>query len=138
MITEKNEIDMAFAIRERVFMREQGVSREDEFDGSDGSSIQIGAFMGPRMVGCGRIRVELDRAKLERIAVDKDMRGTGIGEKIMMTMIDISRDLGLTEMVLHSQEGAVGFYSRYGFIVEGNSFIEAGIPHVRMIRTIKV
>ncbi len=120
-------------MRRKVFIEEQKVDPSEEFDGFDGSAVQIGAFVGDELVGCGRIRFINGRAKLERIAVLSSFRGKGIGKAIVRWMVQIAEGKGYADLYLHSQTAVVGFYERNGFIPEGDVFMEAEIPHRKMV-----
>lgn len=125
-------IEDLFELRRCVFVLEQGVDSSEEFDGHDDSALHIGAYVDGRPIGCGRIRMVDGKAKLERIAVVKDMRGQGVGRAIVAYMKEVSRTMGASSCYLHSQISAVEFYSGCGFRKVGEPFFEAGIAHYMM------
>jgi predicted GNAT family N-acyltransferase len=132
-VTDRATIEMILSLRREVFVQEQKVDPKEEFDGLDGDAVQIGAFLGDELVGCGRIRFVDGKAKLERIAVLSPFRGIGIGARILDFMVRTAEGRGYMDQYLHSQTAVIGFYERQGFIPEGDVFLEAEIPHKRMV-----
>ena len=135
IITANRERDMkdAFAIRVNVFCREQGVSEDIEIDGLDDQCRHYLARRGGAALGTARVRPYGARAaKIERVAVLAIERENGVGRALMECMIaDLGAD-GVATVVLNAQTAVEAFYARLGFISEGDIFMEAGIPHVRM------
>ena len=120
-------------IRSLVFQMEQGVSSELEFDGKDEAATHLLAYLDGQPVGTARIRKLDDRtAKIERVAVLKTARGFGIGKRIMIEALAFLRKAQVAEVRLHAQEAVRDFYQQLGFEPEGEVFVEAGIPHVKM------
>lgn len=121
---------IASAIRTRVFVEEQGVPAELEWDAADAEcwhAIARNAQGAP--VGTGRL---LPDGHIGRMAVLADARGTGVGMIILQALIAQARALGYDEVVLNAQTHAAPFYQRAGFVREGDLFMEAGIEHVTM------
>ncbi len=118
------------AIRGRVFIDEQGVPKEIEWDGQDDTAHHFIAIneAGQR-IGCGRL---LPDGRIGRMAVLAEFRNKGIGGQILDAVIGKARDLGFTRVTLHAQADAVNFYHRAGFLNEGGEFMEAGIVHQGM------
>jgi len=120
-------------IRYQVFQVEQGVAPELEFDGEDETARHLLAYLEGSPVGTARIRALSDRiVKVERVAVLKAVRGLGIGQKIMTTILDLLTQEVIAEVYIHAQEPVRVFYQNLGFEPEGEIFVEAGIPHVKM------
>ncbi|HBE70849.1 MAG TPA: N-acetyltransferase [Planctomycetaceae bacterium] len=118
-------------IRDEVFIREQQVSREDEFDGRDRNCIHVLATAGGEAVGTGRL--DLGQAgKIGRVAVLGPFRKLGIGRKMMLELENVAREQQLDGIWFHAQLTAVSFYKRLGYQTEGDEFEEAGIRHVTM------
>jgi predicted GNAT family N-acyltransferase len=116
-------------IRREVFVREQGIPESEEWDDEDATGVHVLATLNREPVGTGR----LDRAgKIGRIAVLPGLRGKGIGTMILGSLLHEARRLGIREPCLHAQVQAVPFYEKLGFARQGETFDEAGIPHVRM------
>lgn len=118
------------AIRAAVFIEEQGVPREIEWDGEDEVSHHFLAIdeTGQR-IGCGRL---MPSGKIGRMAVLPAHRGRGIGRLILDAAIEKAAELGFSEVNLHAQSAVVDFYRKAGFLPEGGEFMEAGIPHQAM------
>jgi predicted GNAT family N-acyltransferase len=124
-------------LRRVVFIDEQGVSEADEVDGLDGSAIHLLAFAGEAAVGTARLLVKGSVGKIGRVCVMQEARGTGLGAALIRSAIEVLRDQpGVTEAYLGSQSHATGFYEKLGFAVEGEEFLDAGIPHRHMRRAL--
>jgi YbgC/YbaW family acyl-CoA thioester hydrolase len=124
----------ARAIRDAVFIQEQGVPAELEQDSADVGALHVVAFnrLG-RALGTARlVTVEPGVAKLGRMAVLASVRGAGIGRPLLMALVDAARRRGDREVMLNAQASAVGFYLRAGFTPHGAPFQEAGIEHQAM------
>lgn len=120
-------------IRYLVFQVEQGVSADLEFDGKDETATHLLAYLDGQPVGTTRIRRLNDQtAKVERVAVIKTARGAGIGKRLMVDAIAFLQNANVAEVQIHAQEAVRDFYQRLGFEPEGEIFVEAGIPHVKM------
>ncbi len=128
--------DAAREIRERVFVREQGIPVEDEWDEADAGCVHAVAFNRLGMaVGTGRLLpAEGGSAKVGRMAVHEVLRGTGVGQSLLGALVEVARGRGDQEAVLHAQRSAEGFYARQGFVAAGEPFDEVGIPHIAMVR----
>ena len=72
------------------------------------------------------------------MAVLKDWRGRGVGRALLHTLLDLARTQGLTRVTLSSQTHALGFYERAGFRAIGEPFMDAGIPHRKMVKELMV
>lgn len=119
------------AIREQVFVVEQSVPRELEWDEFDSVSRHVLAEAGGRSIGTGRL---LPDGHIGRMAVLPEWRGQGVGSALLRTLLDMARDAGHEHAVLNAQVRAMSFYRRYGFEPEGGEYLEAGIPHIAMSR----
>jgi predicted GNAT family N-acyltransferase len=128
----------ALAVREQVFCREQGVPRAEEIDGRDEDALHLVALEpdGERVIGTLRLLLDADRAKVGRVAVERDWRGRGIASRMLEIALDGARERGCREARLASQLEATGLYRRAGFTVESEPFEEAGIEHVWMGRSL--
>lgn len=134
-ITEDRDLEKAFTIRKEVFVVEQGVPLEDEFDEFDIFDEQcehILVYYNEQPVGTGRIRVVDGVGKLERICILKPFRKFGLGKIIIGALEKIAEEKGLSQVKLHGQTQAEGFYSKLGYRTSSNIFIEDGIPHILM------
>ena len=121
---------LARAVREEVFIREQGVPRELEWDQWDEPSDHALAFdAGSNAVGTARL---LPDGHIGRMAVLRAWRGRGVGAALLGALIERARMKRMDVVKLNAQTHAAGFYRRFGFVAQGAEFIEAGIPHVAM------
>ena len=116
-------------IRRKVFVIEQGVEPEIEWDGKDHTCTHIIARLAGEPVGTGRVQ---PNGHIGRLAVLASQRGKSLGKLILQQLIQVSQQQGHSAVFLNSQVQAVGFYEHFGFIVEGKVFMVAGIPHQRM------
>ena len=131
------DIDTCRALRRTVFVEEQGVSETDEVDGLDDTAIHLLAFVDDRPVGTARILLKGAVGKIGRVCVLPEARGTGLGAALIRAALDNLRTLpGLTEAYLGAQTQATVFYEKLGFVVEGDEFLDAGIPHRHMRRAL--
>lgn len=122
-------------LRRLVFTEEQGVSPDDEVDGRDGDAIHLLAYDSDRPVGTARILVKRSVGKIGRVCVLPEARGKGLGAALILAALAALRDVpGVVEAVLGAQDHATGFYQKLGFVVEGEVFLDAGIPHRWMRR----
>lgn len=118
------------AIRQAVFVEEQSVSKEEEFDGQDDHCLHFLAVNQAGVaLGCARLQAN---GKVERMAVLESSRHLGIGRKLLTSVIESATTSGLTDLYLHAQLHAEPFYRRMGFLPQGENFVEANIDHVRM------
>lgn len=123
----------ASAIRFTVFVEEQGVPREIELDEQDPLSIHAVAFAGAIPIATGRL---LPDGHIGRMAVLKEWRGRGIGGAILQELMKTARRGGHAEVALSAQVHAVAFYRAQGFVAQGDEYLEAGIRHQAMRRTL--
>lgn len=118
-------------IREAVFVVEQEVPPELEWDAEDTDAVHFLALEGDFAVGTARLLAD---GQIGRVSVLKDWRGLHIGEMLMQAAIGEAERRGLNRQQLTAQAHAVRFYERLGFRVASEEFLEAGIPHVDMVR----
>jgi YbgC/YbaW family acyl-CoA thioester hydrolase len=124
----------AQAIRTAVFVDEQKIPAELEWDAADASAVHALAVnrLG-RAVATGRLlEYAPGVSKIGRMAVMSTLRGSGAGAAVLKALVGAARERGETEVILHAQASAVGFYLRQGFQPVGPAFEEAGIPHQAM------
>lgn len=118
-------------LRRRVFIEEQGVPEDLEWDGEDDSAQHVLARVRGRPVACGRL---LKSGQIGRMAVLPEWRKRGIGSAVLAELLDLARNARFAEVFLHAQLSACAFYARHGFVSEGEVFDDAGIAHVTMRR----
>jgi len=125
---------LAGPVREAVFVAEQGVPAEMEYDEADPVSRHVLARgPGGEAIGTGRL---LPDGHIGRLAVLPEWRGKGVGTALMSRLMTVAHERGMVHLALHAQVAAVDFYRRLGFDAEGAEFVEAGISHLAMIRTL--
>ncbi len=122
-------------IREAVFIREQAVPQELEWDGLDPLCAHVLAWNDiGEAIGTSRMQ---PNGTIGRMAVIKDWRGHGVGRMLLHTLLDLAARQGLARVTLSAQIHALGFYQRAGFHVVGEPFMDAGIPHRKMVRELR-
>jgi predicted GNAT family N-acyltransferase len=131
---DAEEIAAAQQLRFRVFCEEQGVDRAHELDSLDRDSLHVVALDESGVVATCRLRFLERTCKLERMAVERRLRGLGAGAKLLGTAEELARERGAGTMVLNAQTRAREFYAANGYRPEGSPFMEAGIEHVRMTK----
>ncbi|MFJ6380278.1 GNAT family N-acetyltransferase [Kitasatospora sp. NPDC092039] len=145
----EGEADLALVhgVRREVFIVEQGIPEDEEWDDLDGTSEHLLAI-GPdgRAVGTARLIFgeqarELTggvegRVLLGRLAVVAAARGTGLGAELVRAVEAAGAGRGAVEVELHAQVGALGFYERLGYVAQGPVYDDAGIPHRTMTRVL--
>jgi predicted GNAT family N-acyltransferase len=114
------------SIRRAVFVVEQQVPEDEEWDDQDAVCQHVMAVAEGVPVGTGRL---LSDGHIGRMAVIKPWRGCGVGRAMLTTLLALARQSGFAEAVLHAQIHALLFYEKQGFIAEGPVFMEAGIAH---------
>lgn len=126
-------------IRTRVFIEEQACPEDEEWDGLDATCEHVIGAVGGTAVATARWRwVGPDCVKLERFAVLEEHRGHGYGRTLVEHAIEAATAAGAQRLELHAQAHLVGFYRSLGFAIDGAEFVEAGIPHRRMVRDVRV
>jgi predicted GNAT family N-acyltransferase len=139
--------EACFAVRKEVFVVEQGVPEELEYDALDAVAVHVLAVRDDGLpLGTGRLlhgeaaaaRTGGDRTvgSLGRLAVARQARGLGVGVALVRAIEDAARARGLEAVDLHAQTQALGFYERLGYEAYGPEFPDAGIPHRAMRRAL--
>ncbi|MFJ2861716.1 GNAT family N-acetyltransferase [Kitasatospora sp. NPDC087314] len=134
-------------VRREVFVVEQNVPEELEYDEYDATSVHLlavgadGAALGTGRLIFGEQALKLTggvagRVLLGRLAVVSAARGTGLGAELVRAIEAAGRERGAVELELHAQVQALGFYERLGYLAEGPEYDDAGIPHRTMTRVL--
>jgi predicted GNAT family N-acyltransferase len=129
--SDSAQMDVANEIRRKVFVVEQQVSREEEYDSFEESSIHYLVLVDEVPVGTARWRITKDGIKLERFAVLKEYRNSGAGTAVLKKVLEDVIPLE-KKIYLNAQIAAINFYLKEGFAMEGDEFIEANIRHYKM------
>jgi predicted GNAT family N-acyltransferase len=132
-VVSEKELKRAFSIRLRVFVREQGVPEEIELDADDSRASHLLATVDGKPVGTARIVIKNARAKIGRMAVLRSYRAKGVGRALLKRSIELARRRRAKVIYLHAQVPVVGFYEKMGFRSVSRVFMEAGIPHRKML-----
>lgn len=121
------------SIRIEVFQNEQKVDPSLEFDGLDEQADHLLAYLESKPVGTARVRqLNAETAKIERLAVLAPFRGQGIGRNLMIKALELTQSYGVNEVIITAQLYVKSLYDQLGFIPEGEEFLEAGMPHIKM------
>ena len=139
--------DACFAVRREVFVGEQNVLAEIEYDAYDETAVHVLAVRADGLpLGTGRLLFGADAlgktggdasvGSLGRLAVSKAARGLGVGAALVRAIEDAARERGLSAVDLHAQTHALGFYERLGYAAYGPEFPDAGIAHRAMRRAL--
>ena len=131
IIKDEKDMKLALKIRQEVFVIEQEVDPEIEYDEFEESSTHVIATQNGRAVGTARWRVTDQGYKLERFAVPVEFRGLGVGAALVNFVLDQLPKR--SNAYLNSQVSAMGFYEKFGFRAVGDLFYEANIPHKKMV-----
>jgi YbgC/YbaW family acyl-CoA thioester hydrolase len=126
----------AQVLRTEVFVQEQQVPLELEWDGADASAVHAVAYNRLGMpVATGRLLQHAPQiARIGRMAVTRLLRGAGLGRTLLQALLQEALRRGDQQVLLHAQCSAQDFYAREGFRPQGPVFEEAGIPHIEMVR----
>lgn len=128
----------ALAIRKVVFIEEQHVDESLEIDELEDKTLHIVGYEDEVPVCTARLLKKEDQSvKIQRVAVLANYRKRGLGKKLLLEIESIAiKMLGGSRLVLDSQDHAIPFYERIGYTVKGDGFLDAGIPHHFMQKTI--
>ncbi|MFP6795836.1 MAG: GNAT family N-acetyltransferase [Pseudomonadales bacterium] len=119
-------------VRNTVFIEEQKVSRDLEWDGMDETSVHfVAKTTDNQAIGTARL---MQSGQIGRMAVLIPYRSHGIGRQLLDLAIRSAGQRGIEKVFLHAQSHALGFYLKAGFVEDGPEFEEAGIPHRSMTR----
>ncbi|MCZ7584175.1 MAG: GNAT family N-acetyltransferase [Deltaproteobacteria bacterium] len=119
-------------LRTDVFVVEQKVPVELELDEWDRRVEHLAAYENGELVGTLRLVDKDGTVKIGRVAVRADRRGTGVGRAMMQWALRRARERGFAAALVESQIQVRGFYEKLGFVRRGGTFLDAGIPHVRL------
>ncbi len=116
-------------IREKVFIQEQKVTPELEWDGMDEKAIHFLVFKDEEAIGCARAIVIKSQMQLGRMAVLKEYRGQGVGSTLIENAIVTAKHKQLSSIHISAQCNAINFYVKFGFEVMGDTYLDAEILH---------
>ncbi|MBP7565702.1 MAG: YbgC/FadM family acyl-CoA thioesterase [Burkholderiaceae bacterium] len=126
-------------VRTAVFVHEQGIPMEMEWDEADTTALHAVAFnrLGQPLATGRLLPAQAGTAKVGRMAVARVLRGSRVGAQVLRALEQAALDRGDAEVRLHAQRSAEGFYLRLGYAMDGAPFDEVGIPHVEMVRRLR-
>jgi ElaA protein len=128
-----SDFAICMAIRMEVFVREQNVPIDVEMDDLDATATHYIATVDGAPSATARTRVENGVGYIERVAVRKEKRGTGVGRELMEHLIKRLRNHPQAKTIeISAQTYALPFYEKLGFVAEGDEYMDAGIPHKKM------
>ncbi len=127
------ELEEAHLVRRQVFIDEQNVPEELEYDEFDDTALHVICKVNEAVVAAGRILFFEEEAIVGRVAVLRKWRGKGIGYKIMEFLMDIAKAKGIRILSANVQINVQHFYEKLDFKPVGEFFLEAGIEHIKMI-----
>ena len=129
-------MDALRLVRAKVFIDEQGISRDEEWDGQDADAAHFLATTSTgNAVGTARL---LPTGQIGRMAVLPEYRRTGIGRLLLEAAVAAAQHTGKDSVFLHAQRSAEAFYLASGFVAKGDEFHEAGIAHINMERALPI
>jgi predicted GNAT family N-acyltransferase len=128
-VQNTDEFNQCFAIRQKVFVEEQQVAPEEEYDEFEDTSKHFLAFLHNEPVGTARYRFIDKKIKLERFAVLKEFRNKGVGIALVKKLLEESLSQNPSKIYLHAQVQVIPFYEKFGFETVSELFEEAGIMH---------
>ncbi len=132
----------AGAVRTEVFVEEQGISREDEWDEADKTAVHAVVYNRMDMpLATGRLLIAAPEygpgvGKIGRMASKRVLRGSQLGRQVLDALTEKAKQRGDHEVLLHAQSSAAGFYAKSGFQERGEPFDEVGIAHIEMFKTL--
>jgi YbgC/YbaW family acyl-CoA thioester hydrolase len=128
----------AQALRSAVFVAEQKIPAALEWDAADANCVHALARnrLGLALATGRMLEHAPGVARIGRMAVDQNLRGSGVGRAVLDALLQAARERGDCEVVLHAQTSAAEFYRRAGFVERGPEFDEAGIAHIEMGRAL--
>ncbi|MCO4785666.1 MULTISPECIES: GNAT family N-acetyltransferase [Marinomonas] len=121
-------------VRRQVFILELGVDEQDEWDEQDTDAVHFVAF-GTTAVPIGVCRLTED-GQIGRLAVLPNYRQQGNGTLLLRKALQVAREMNLKDLYLHAMVDVQTFYHAHGFETDGRIFMEAGKPHVKMVRAL--
>ena len=123
-----------FALRTEVYLEEQQIAYKDEFEGDEDAFLHLCMYDDDNLIAYARLNIENNMLRVDRVAVKKEYRKLGFGRKLMLLSEKYAIEQNNTSIELNAQIQARDFYYKLGYIEKGEVFIEANIPHIKMIK----
>ena len=137
IVKDFSDLQKCFSVRTIVFCEEQKCSPSLENDGLDFTALHFLATINDEPIATARMRIFIDSVKIERLAVLKEYRGRGVGKNMFTFILNQINKTGSQKIKLNAQAYLVKFYENFGFIKQGEKFLEANIEHYYMEKEIK-
>lgn len=123
------------ALRHQILRQPLGLTFNNEELAREKDDILIASFDDEDMLGCCTMtRIDEHTLRLRQMAVPGNLQGKGIGAAIISFAENLARDKGYKKIMMHARDTAIGFYERAGYHIEGDMFMELGIPHHIMVK----
>jgi predicted GNAT family N-acyltransferase len=136
-IPGNEDLSECFKLRTEVFIGEQGVSEEEEFDGKDPFALHALVYVDGQPAATARMLFQSEEAlRIGRICVTGEMRNKGLGDLVVRMMLARAMETDCAQVEISAQTHAIPFYQKLGFSVASEEYEEAGIPHVKMCQAI--
>ncbi|WP_246938551.1 GNAT family N-acetyltransferase [Bacillus pinisoli] len=137
VVSNEQEFEDALKVRRIVFINEQQVPEEEEIDQYENECTHVIMYDTEKQpIATGRLRDVDGIGKMERICVLDSHRGLGLGKNIMDRLEVIAKEKGYHKLKLNAQTHAEGFYKKLGYQTISDVFLDAGIPHVTMVKEV--
>lgn len=132
---DSKEYQLMVELRMDILRKPLGLSFTKEELEKEKEDILIAAFDEEEILGCCILtKIDHQYMKLRQMAVQKKLQGKGIGESIISFAENITRDKGFKYLKMHARDTAVGFYEKFGYVIQGTEFKEVNIKHYLMIK----
>ncbi|MCQ6274281.1 GNAT family N-acetyltransferase [Bacillus sp. V3B] len=136
IVSNNQQLKTAYAVRKQVFVDEQHVPVEEEIDQLESEATHFILYSDQEPAGAGRFRFVDGYGKVERICVLKKFRKSGVGKALMNKIESYAKKQEIHKLKLNAQTQAIPFYSKLGYKIVSEEFLDAGIPHKTMLKTI--
>ena len=134
IVSSIEDLQKCLVVRGIVFCEEQKCPYSREVDGLDFSAIHFLCTTDNEPIATARMRLFKDYAKIERLAVRKEYRGKGTGKDMFSFVLNHANKLGYSKIKIHAQVYLLKFYEDFGFIKQGEMFLDANIEHYCMVK----
>jgi predicted GNAT family N-acyltransferase len=134
----KEELPLLYALRQAILRKPLGLNLYDKDFTEEKNWISFGAFAAEKMIGCVMLsQVNENTIQLRQMAVGIDYQGNGVGNLLLQSAQKYCSENNYNIITLHARENAISFYKKFGFTIIGDKYIEVGIPHFTMQKTIE-
>lgn len=136
IVEAEQDIKLCYKVRTKVFVEEQNVPLIIEIDDKESVSTHFLVIKDGQPISAGRVYVDDNVAIIGRIAVLKEFRSSGVGLFLMENIVSFCVKSGYKKAILGSQKQALGFYEKLGFVVCSDMYLDANIPHFKMVKNL--